>query len=76
LSLTNEVLLKTVHEGRSVQMLHLGSYYKEEDTINQIMSYISDQKLAINGYHHEIYISDPRKTPEEKLKTIIRYAVK
>lgn len=37
---------------------------------------IADKGLSINGYHHEIYLSDPRKTPEERLKTIIRYPVK
>ncbi|WP_109831124.1 GyrI-like domain-containing protein [Reichenbachiella versicolor] len=72
----NEVILKPIHEGKSIQMMHTGSYYQEEETINQLMTYMQLNNLTMNGFHHEIYISDPRKTAEEKLKTIIRYAVK
>lgn len=74
--LANEVQLKPIEEGRCVQMLHIGSYHEEQSTIEKIKSYIENNGLEMNGYHHEIYISDPTKTAEEKLKTIIRYAVK
>ena len=40
------------------------------------MEFIDENDLEVNGYHHEIYLSDPRRTAEEKLKTILRYAVK
>ncbi|MEO9802982.1 MAG: GyrI-like domain-containing protein [Reichenbachiella sp.] len=76
LVLANEVQLKPINEGRSVQVLHIGSYYQEEPSINKILDYMKLNGLEMNGYHHEIYISDPTKTAEEKLKTIIRYAVK
>ncbi|MEP1779930.1 GyrI-like domain-containing protein, partial [Reichenbachiella sp.] len=76
LILANEVQLKPINEGRSVQVLHIGSYYQEEPSINKILDYMKLNGLEMNGYHHEIYISDPTKTAEEKLKTIIRYAVK
>ncbi|MFY0627722.1 MAG: GyrI-like domain-containing protein [Reichenbachiella sp.] len=72
----NEVILQNINEGRSVQMMHTGSYYEEEGTIGEILEFMKNHGLEMNGYHHEIYISDPRKTAEEKLKTIIRYAVK
>ena len=75
-TLANEVILKEVNEGRSVQMMHIGGYYDEEGTIGQLMEYMQLNGLTMNGHHHEIYISDPRRTAEEKLKTIIRYAVK
>ena len=75
-TLASEVVLKEVSQGRSIQMMHIGSYYDEERTISQLMEYMQLNGLTINGYHHEIYISDPRRTAEEKLKTIIRYAVK
>ncbi len=71
-----EVKLELINEGLCVQGLHIGSYYEEEKTIEKIMEYIENNKLKVCGYHHEIYLSDPRKTPEEKLKTILRYAVK
>ena len=74
--LANEVQLRPIHEGKSVQVLHKGSYYEEGPSINKIMEYMKLNGLEMNGHHHEIYISDPTKTAEEKLKTIIRYAVK
>ncbi|MEO9964994.1 MAG: GyrI-like domain-containing protein [Reichenbachiella sp.] len=76
LGLANEVQLKPVNEGRSVQVLHTGSYEEEQPSINKIFDYMKLNGLQMNGHHHEIYISDPTKTPVEKLKTIIRYAVK
>ena len=40
------------------------------------MNFIEQNGVEVAGYHHEIYLSDPRKTPEEKLRTILRYEVK
>ena len=71
-----DVKFELINEGLSVQGLHIGSYYEEESTIATIMEFIQNNGLQVAGYHHEIYLSDPRKTPEEKLKTILRYAVK
>ncbi len=67
--------LATIDEGRSVQMLHVGRYDMERPTIDMLHAYAADNGLVIAGKHHEIYISDPRKTQPEKLKTVIRYAV-
>lgn len=72
----NEVLFELVNEGRCVQILHTGSYDEEEANVAKVMEFIKDNNLQVNGYHHEIYLSDPRKTPEPKLKTILRYSVK
>lgn len=74
--LANEVQLRPMHEGKCVQMLHVGGYDQEQPTIKRIEQYVESNGLEINGHHHEIYISDPTKTVAEKLKTIIRYAVK
>ncbi|UXX77770.1 GyrI-like domain-containing protein [Reichenbachiella carrageenanivorans] len=74
--LANEVQLKAIHEGRCVQVLHVGSYYEEGPSIKKILEYMKSNGLEMNGYHHEIYLSDPTRTAVEKLKTIIRYAVK
>lgn len=72
--------LLTVEEGLCVQMLHLGSYDDEPASIAAM-----DHFLSENGYendinekrlHHEIYLSDPRKTPPEKWKTVIRHPIK
>ena len=67
---------ESIHEGKSVQALHVGSYFEEAPTLQKIFDFVEDEGLSIAGHHHEIYISDPRKTSEEKLKTILRYAVK
>ncbi len=71
-----EVKFELINEGKSAQILHIGSYDKEGPTIQKLHEFIFDQELQITGYHHEIYLSDPRKTAVERLKTIIRYAVK
>ncbi len=68
--------LATIDEGRSVQVLHVGPYDREQPSIEKLHAYAADHALAIAGKHHEIYISDPRKTKPEKLKTVIRLAVK
>ncbi len=72
----DEVKLELINEGRCVQVLHLGSYETEEPSVMKIIGYVEENELEITGYHHEIYISDPRKTPVERLKTILRYPVK
>ena len=72
----NQVKLGSIKEGKSVQALHLGAYEEEGPTIKKILDFMGDHALDMNGYHHEIYLSDPRRTPKERLKTIIRYPVK
>jgi hypothetical protein len=60
-------------EGKSVQILHIGSYDDEAETIARLHSeYLPDQGLTENGLHHEIYLNDPRRTEPSKLKTILR----
>ncbi len=71
-----EVKFETMDEGKCVQIMHTGSYESEEKTIAKIVKFIVENNLEINGHHHEIYISDPRRTSAEKLKTILRYPIK
>lgn len=70
----------TIHEGMCVQMMHVGSYDREPESVA-----LMDRYLVENGYqndfspsrlHHEIYLSDPRKTAPEKWKTVIRHPIK
>jgi len=70
------VSLEVVDEGRCVQTLHVGPYDKEEPTVDRLHRYIGERGLQVSGRHHEIYISDPRRTAPAKLKTVIRLAVK
>ncbi len=64
------------HEfGDCVQMLHLGPYEEENRTIEQMLAFATEQQLSATGEHCEVYISDPRRIPPERLKTILRMPV-
>lgn len=71
-----EVVLFEMEEGKVVQMLHKGPFDREAETLIVMQSFMADQQLLRNGLHHEIYLSDFRKTAPEKLKTILREPVK
>lgn len=72
----DRVRLETLAEGQCVQMLHVGPYDKEGETVIQMMAFAEEQGLTFHGLHHDIYISDPRRVPPERLKTILRRPVK
>jgi DNA-binding PadR family transcriptional regulator len=64
-------------EGTCVQILHIGSYDDETPTLDRLHNhYLPENGLTFNGDHHEIYLSDPRRTPPAKLKTILRQPVR
>lgn len=63
-------------EGKSVQMLHAGPFSTEPESLVLMARFMVEKGLAHNGLHHEIYLSDFRKTPDAKLKTILREPVK
>ncbi len=67
-------------EGICVQCMHIGSYDNEPETINLMHKYMIENgyKLDINyiRFHHEIYLSDPRRCDVSKLKTVIRHPIK
>ena len=62
-------------EGRAVQILHIGPYSAEPQTIGRLHEAIAAARLRPRGRHHEIYISDPNRTAPERLKTVIRQPV-
>jgi len=70
-----KVRLERFHEGRSVQILHIGPFSAEPPTIERMHAYAASQGLKLHGHHHEIYLSDPRRVPEEKWKTVLRHPV-
>ena len=75
LSANHQLKFEQIHEGKSAQIMHTGSYDEEGPTLQKLYAFIESQGLEISGYHHEIYISDPRRVAPEKLKTILRYSV-
>lgn len=62
-------------EGKAAQIMFFGPYADEGPTIKRLHDFIHAQGMTFDGLkqkHHEIYLSDPRRTAPEKLKTIIR----
>ena len=76
----SKVKFLTYNEGLCVQCMHIGSYDDEPATIAAMHEYAeqSGYELDItpNRYHHEIYLSDPRKCESAKLKTVVRHPIK
>ncbi len=70
-----EVKIEKLDEGKCVQMLHVGPYAQENQTITMMQMYAASNDLSFRGIHHEIYLSDPRRVAETKLKTILRHPV-
>ena len=64
------------HEGLSVQIMHSGPYDAEAPTIARMHAFIAENDYGPAGKHHEIYLSDPRRTAPEKLKTVLRQPMK
>lgn len=69
------VRLERFAEGRAAQVMHVGPYSAEGPTIARLHSFITEQGYVRAGKHHEVYLSDPRRTAPEKMKTIIRQPV-
>jgi hypothetical protein len=55
--------------------MHLGPYAAEEPTTAKLHSFIEENGYRLNGRHHKIYLSDPRKSAPEKLKTVLRQPI-
>lgn len=76
----SKVEFLTYDEGVCVQCMHIGSYDNEPETVDLMHKYMEE-----NGYelditdsrlHHEIYLSDPRRCDESRLKTVVRHPIK
>ena len=70
-----KVVFQTFHEGPAAQILHVGPFAAEAPTIETLHYFIRETGHSFDGQtekHHEIYLSDPRRTAPEKLRTIIR----
>jgi hypothetical protein len=70
------VSLDAFDEGECVQMLHVGPYREEARTLEAMRVYARSRGLAPALWHHEIYLSDPRRVPARKLRTILRQPVR
>lgn len=66
-------------EGLCVQIMHIGPYSTEPQSMKKIDDFIAQEslrdRLGSGGKHHEIYLSDPRKSKPESMKTVLRHPV-
>ena len=76
----SKVEFLTYDEGMCVQCMHVGSYDNEPATVELMHKYMEENGYVLDitdkRFHHEIYLSDPRKCDENKLKTVIRHPIK
>ena len=76
----SKVEFLTYNEGTCVQCMHIGSYDNEPETVALMHDFMQlkgyELDVTENRYHHEIYLSDPRKCAVEKLKTVIRQPIR
>lgn len=67
-------------EGLCVQCMHVGPYDAEPETLAQMDAFAAAQGYAVDfsetRFHHEIYLSDPRRTAPEKWKTVLRHPIR
>jgi hypothetical protein len=72
----DRVRLERYEEGLSVQTLHVGAYDDEGPVLAAMHEdFIPSRGFQLTGKHHEIYLSDPRRTPAHRLRTILRQPV-
>ena len=76
----SKVEFLTYNEGLCVQCMHIGSYDDEPASIVAMHEYAEQNGYELDitesRYHHEIYLSDPRKCEYTKLKTVVRHPIK
>lgn len=70
-----KVRYEALEEGLSAQILHVGPFFEEGPTIKRLHNFIDEGGRTRRGKHHEIYLSDVRRTAPGRLKTIIRQPV-
>jgi hypothetical protein len=70
-----KLYLEIYNEGQAAQILHVGPYAEEMPAVERLHAFISEQGYHLCGKHHEIYLRDPRRTPPEKLQTILRQPI-
>lgn len=66
---------ETFEEGLCMQIMHIGPYSAERATIKRMEAFAAENGFQLRGKHHEIYLSDPRRSAPEKLKTVLRQPI-
>ncbi|WP_105565328.1 GyrI-like domain-containing protein [Microbacterium halophytorum] len=72
----DDLRIEELREGLCAQTLHVGSYDDEGPVLERMHTeFLPSGGLVPTGRHHEVYLSDPRRTAPEKLRTILRQPV-
>ena len=72
----DELKLQNIEDGLSIQMMHIGSYDDEKKSFALMKEFIAENGFRLKTMvHREIYLSDPRKSEPDKLRTVLRYMV-
>jgi hypothetical protein len=71
----DRVRFEPYREGFAVQIMYFGPYADEAPTIERLHRFATDSGYQLRGKHHEIYLSDPRRTAPERLRTVIRQPI-
>jgi hypothetical protein len=75
--LLDKVKFEKIEEGWCIQMMHVGPFDTEPESFRKMEEYAQANGLTrISLDHREIYLSDPRKSAPEKLRTVLRFRVK
>lgn len=69
------VRIERFGEGLCAQLMHRGPYAGEGPNIARLHDFAAAQGLRLRGHHHEIYLSDPRKSAPQKMRTVLRHPV-
>jgi hypothetical protein len=72
----SKIRFESFYEGKSAQIMYIGPFSNEGPTIQKIHEFIRKHEYTLEGKHHEIYLSDPRRAAPEKMKTILRQPMK
>ena len=74
------VELLRYHEGLCVQCMHVGAYDDEPATVARMDAFLRERgyetDITAARFHHEIYLSDARKTPPERRRTVLRHPIR
>ena len=68
--------LELPEEGQAAQWLYVGPYASMGWAISTMQAFVESNWLKLAGKHHDLYLSDPRRTAPEKLKTVLRRPVR
>ena len=68
--------IEELREGRCIQALHVGPFAGVPGTVDRLRRAAADQDLAVRGRVHQVWLSDPARTPAERQRTVVRLPVK